>query len=153
MVGDAFGGMSVPWHLTTSEMVQQVDRVLHHDGIYVVNLIDHPPLGFARAAVATLAEHFEHVALTAAPATLERLDGGNLVAVASQEPLRPAAVETGLAERATGWSLINGDELAEWVGEAPVLTDDHAPVDQLLTPYSSAHRPAVDSRASRTSSG
>lgn len=137
VVGDAFGGMSVPWHLTTSEMVQQVDRVLRDDGIYVVNLIDHPPLGFARAAVATLSDRFEHVALTAAPPTLERLGGGNLVAVASQEPLRLGAVETGLDEQATGWSVISGDELAGWVGDAQVLTDDLAPVDQLLTAYQS----------------
>ncbi len=137
VVGDAFGGMSVPWHLTTREMLQEVDRVLDEDGIYVVNLIDHPPLGFARAALATLQDGFEHVALTAGSETLQGLSGGNLVAVASQEPLRLAAVESGLAERATGWSVITDAALEEWVGDAQVLTDDHAPVDQLLTAYHS----------------
>ena len=32
---------------------------------------------------------------------------------------------------------ITGDELARWVGDAQVLTDDHAPVDQLLEPFGS----------------
>ena len=29
------------------------------------------------------------------------------------------------------------DDLTGFVGDAPVLTDDYAPVDQLLTPYTS----------------
>ena len=36
-----------------------------------------------------------------------------------------------------GWRVIEGAELEAWVGDVPVLTDDFAPVDQLLTPYSS----------------
>jgi hypothetical protein len=30
---------------------------------------------------------------------------------------------------------VSGTDLDDWVGDAQVLTDDHAPVDQLLTPY------------------
>ena len=30
--------------------------------------------------------------------------------------------------------LLTGADLASFVGDAQVLTDDHAPVDQLLTP-------------------
>jgi len=48
VVGDAFGGISVPWHLTTREMVAEIDRVLAADGVYAANLIDHGPLAFAR---------------------------------------------------------------------------------------------------------
>ncbi|MFP5282845.1 MAG: fused MFS/spermidine synthase, partial [Actinomycetes bacterium] len=58
VVGDAFGGVSVPWHLTTREAVAEVERVLHADGVYAVNLIDHGGLGFARAEVATLSRVF-----------------------------------------------------------------------------------------------
>ena len=54
VVGDAFGGLSVPWQLTTREAVELVDRALADDGVYAVNLIDHPPLGFVRAELATL---------------------------------------------------------------------------------------------------
>ena len=36
VVGDAFGGISVPWHITTQEAVREIDRVLTGDGTYVV---------------------------------------------------------------------------------------------------------------------
>ena len=54
VVGDAFGGVSVPWHLTTTEAVREVERVLTEEGVYVVNLLDYGPLAFARAEIATL---------------------------------------------------------------------------------------------------
>ena len=63
IIGDAFGGRSVPWHLTTEEFVRDLDRVLRPDGTYAVNVIDQPPLGFVKAEVATLREVFEHVAI------------------------------------------------------------------------------------------
>ncbi len=136
VVGDAFGGVSVPWHLTTREAVRDVDRLLSAQGVYVLNMIDRPPLGFARAEVATLTEVFDHVALAARPDTLARTGGGNLVAIASDAPVDLAAVEARLAARGSESQLISDAELTEWTGDAPVLTDDYAPVDQLLTPYS-----------------
>ena len=54
-VGDAFGGIAVPWHLTTRETLLDVDRVLRPDGLVVLNVIDYPPLDFARAELATVA--------------------------------------------------------------------------------------------------
>jgi hypothetical protein len=39
-------------------------------------------------------------------------------------------------EPGADWNVITGAELAAWTGHASVLTDDHAPVDQLLAPYS-----------------
>jgi spermidine synthase len=135
VVGDAFGGVSVPWHLTTREALAGIDRALTDDGVYVANLIDRGPLAFARAKVATVTDRFAHVALLAAPGVLAREDGGNLVVVASQRPLDVASITDRIDERGTGWRALTGDELTGWVGEAPVLTDDFAPVDQYLTPY------------------
>ena len=137
LVGDAFGGISVPWHLTTTEAVREVERVLTPEGVYVVNMIDRGPLAFARAEVATLQGEFAHVALMARPDVLTRADGGNLVAVASAAPLDVAGIAGRLTERDTGWGVITGPELDAWVDGAGVLTDDYAPVDQLLTPYAS----------------
>ena len=42
--GDAFGGLAVPWHLTTTAFLDEVARVLRPGGAYVANLIDYPPL-------------------------------------------------------------------------------------------------------------
>ncbi|MDN4173662.1 fused MFS/spermidine synthase [Nocardioides sp. SOB77] len=135
VVGDAFGGVSVPWHLTTREAVAEVRRVLRREGVYAANLIDHGPLAFARAEVATLREVFDHVALVARPGAFDRTAGGNVVVVASDEPLDLAAVTRGLADRDLGWEVRADADLDAWVGDADVLTDDRAPVDQLLTPF------------------
>jgi spermidine synthase len=135
VVGDAFGGLSVPWQLATREAVQLVDRALTEDGVYAINLIDHPPLAFVRAELATLRTVFPHVALLARPAVLAGDEGGNVVAVASRSPIPAEDIARRLADREPGWELAEGVELDEFIGDAAVLTDDFAPVDQLLTPY------------------
>lgn len=138
VVGDAFGGVSVPWHLTTREAIEDVRRVLDDDGVYAANLIDHGELGFARAEVATLGDTFDHVAVLGEPTDLStplQGDGGNLVAVASNRPVDLGRVEELLEKRETGWVSLSGPALDDWLGDAEVLTDDHAPVDQLLEPY------------------
>jgi spermidine synthase len=140
VLGDAFGGVSVPWHLTTRETVREIERVLTADGIYVINLLDYGPLAFARAEVATLADTFDHVALATETDTLTNGEkaGGNLVVIASNAPLDVASVAADIKRRGAEWDVITGAELAAWTGDAPVLTDDYAPVDQLLTPYPTA---------------
>ena len=135
VVGDAFGGLSVPWQLTTVEALRLVDDALAADGVYAVNLIDHPPLDFVRAELATMREVFPEVVLLARAPVLAGEDGGNVVAVASRRPLPVEAITARLAERGLAWQVADGTTLADFVGDADVLTDDFAPVDQLLTPY------------------
>ncbi|MEU0084698.1 fused MFS/spermidine synthase [Streptomyces sp. NPDC006274] len=140
VVGDAFGGVSVPWHLTTLEAMRDVRRVLDEDGLYVANLIDHGAMAFARAEVATLSETFEHVALVGEPTDIG-LDptatpaGGNMVVLASDRPVDLRAAQDTLDARQTGWKIATGGDLTSWIGDARLLTDDYAPVDQLLQPY------------------
>jgi spermidine synthase len=141
VVGDAFGGVSVPWHLTTVEAMTDIRRVLNEDGLYVANLIDHGDLAFARAEVATLGATFEHVALVGEPTDIgldptATPEGGNLVVLASNRPVDLRAAQEALDARQTGWKIAAGDDLTSWTGDAQPLTDDYAPVDQLLQPYS-----------------
>ncbi|MGY1592765.1 fused MFS/spermidine synthase [Geodermatophilus sp. SYSU D00708] len=140
VVGDAFGGLSVPWQLTTVEALRLVDDALTDDGVYVANLIDRPPLGFLKAELATLREVFPHVLLLARAPVLAGEDGGNVVAVASQQPLPADAIESAMRRQDLAWQVAQGEELVRFTGDAEVLTDDHAPVDQLLTTYD---RPAA----------
>jgi spermidine synthase len=135
VVGDAFGGLSVPWQLTTREAVRLVDRALTDDGVYAVNLIDHPPLRFVRAELATLRAVFPHVVLLARAPVIAGQDGGNVVAVASRSPLDAQRLRETLPDVDLAWQVADGQALDRFVGDAEVLTDDHAPVDQLLTPY------------------
>jgi spermidine synthase len=137
VVGDAFGGLSVPWQLTTREALELVDRALTDGGVYAVNLIDHPPMRFVRAELATLRAVFPHVVLLARAPVLAGEDGGNVVAVASRSPLDAQRLREGLPDLDLAWQVADGEELDAFVGDAEVLTDDHAPVDQLLTPYGS----------------
>lgn len=136
VVGDAFGSLAVPWHLTTAQMVEQVRRVLRPGGVYVLNVIDNPPLAFARAEAATLLAAFQDVALMAVPAALRGEVGGNLVLVGSDRALPVDRLGSLAADRGEPDSVLDRAGMVAFTGDAAVLTDDDAPVDQLLTPYS-----------------
>jgi MFS family permease len=120
VVGDAFGGRAVPWHLTTAEFAEDIRRVLRPEGVYALNLIDYAPLGLARAEAATLLSVFEHVAVIA-----HAEPGGNLVMLASDAP-----IPDGMLSSARGATPLDAAEFAD--GADP-LRDEDAPADQLLT--------------------
>ena len=132
MVGDAFGSLSVPWHLTTHEFIDEIDRVLRPGGVYVINVIDYPPLEFVEAETATLLEVFAHVGVIAPYRYLDGGSGGNFVLVASQSPVAWDGVQAGLNERSLNEIAWFGDQARDFAGGAPVLRDDYAPVDQLI---------------------
>jgi spermidine synthase len=130
VIGDAFGYLVVPWHLATREMMAEASRVLRPGGIYAQNVIDYPPDRFLKAELATVAAVFPHVALIAPPKALNGGTGSNFVIVASRSPLPLDAIRTGLVRHAKDpVTLLPNSEFA---GDARVLTDDYAPVDQLL---------------------
>jgi spermidine synthase len=127
VVGDAFGTYSVPWHLATTEWADEVKRVLKPGGLYTLNVIDLPPLELLKAEAATLLDRFRYVRIVTY-GYLEHPVGGNAVVLASDRPV-PAAAGTENREATTlGYS-----EVTALADGAPVLTDDYAPTDQLLT--------------------
>ena len=132
VVGDAFGHLVVPWHLATREMAVDIARVLKPDGVYAQNVIDYPPDRFIKAELATVAAAFPHVALVAPPDALAGDTGANFVIVASKSPLPLTALRASLDLVTEPVTLLSGAELDDFVGDARVLTDDFAPVDQLL---------------------
>ena len=135
VIGDAFGGLAVPWHLTTVEMLDEIARVLRPGGAYVVNIIDYPPLRFVRAETTTAASVFSHVSVIASRETIAGEGGGNLVLVASDTPLDRAGVEAAIeewGEGATTAVLSDPAEVRAFMRQSMTLTDDFAPVDQLL---------------------
>jgi hypothetical protein len=126
VVGDAFGSRAVPFHLATREFLADVHRVLRPGGVYVANVIDSGRRAFLRAEAATLASVFAHVAVVLGPGAVAGLRS-NSVLVASDRPiadvLRRAPVQ--------GGELV--DDVDAFVRGASLLTDDFAPVDQLLS--------------------
>jgi len=132
VVGDAFSGLSVPWHLTTVEFVAEIAARLRPDGIYTVNVIDYDEATFARSATATLDEVFGHVAVMAPPGYFHGGEGGNYVLVGSNRPLDVAAIESKIASRAGSEVVVTGDDLTRFIDGASPLVDDFAPVDQMI---------------------
>lgn len=133
--GDAFGGLAVPWHLTTTAFLDEVARVLRPGGAYVANLIDYPPLAFFRAEAATAATRFPFVSIISSQRTIDGIAGGNLVLVAAETPIDEAAVVAAIATWAETEPTAVLSERAEvdaFIGSAVILTDDYAPVDQLI---------------------
>lgn len=137
VIGDAFSSTAVPWHLTTVEFISDLKAAMAPQGVYVMNVIDFGDRDFIRAEVVTVQEVFSEVAVLAPSAYFnEPNTGGNFVVVASDAAIDRAAIEAGLAQRDSTSIVLDGAELDQWVGDARTLTDDFAPVDQMLDiPY------------------
>ena len=125
IVGDAFSGLTIPWHLTTTQFVDELDRVLRADGLVVANLIDGGDAAFVRAAMATYATRFEHVALIVAPGGFDQPDARNFILIASHRAISAPVVDV-----ADG-SYLPAAQAAGLIGDVRPLDDDFAPVDQL----------------------
>jgi MFS family permease len=125
VVADAFSGLTIPWHLTTTQFIDTVDRVLASDGIVVANLIDGGDLDFVRAELATYHTRFEHIGLIAPPGGLPVTGARNLILMASHRPLPEPIVDPG------DGVVLDGPTVETLLDGALVLDDDYAPVDQL----------------------
>lgn len=123
VVGDAFSGVVVPQHLATLEFAEQVRRVLRPGGIYVLNVIDCPPLRVSRAEAATLLAAFDHLVLTADRDLLRSRDAGNVVFVASSAPLPQADLARAAARGPLPEDLLDRAEVVRFAGDAPVVRD------------------------------
>jgi predicted membrane-bound spermidine synthase len=140
--GDAFNDFSVPWHLTTREFNEQLSGLLAPDGVYMMNLVDILNSGrFLAAFVHTARQTFPHVTAIATDA-LPGVDTGAernaFVVVCSKQPL---VLDTPPLGSGPGESMFRGQILSKQVvddlmrrARPPELTDDYAPVDNLLVP-------------------
>ncbi|GAA0263402.1 fused MFS/spermidine synthase [Cryptosporangium japonicum] len=124
VVRDAFVGPVVPPHLTTTEFVTDVARVLRPTGLYLANVTDGPPLALARAEVATARKTFEHVALVSETPVLKGRRYGNLVLLASPAPLPTSDLARLLARSVAPTRVLEGPDLEKFTAGAVVTTDD-----------------------------
>lgn len=123
VLGDAFVGRSVPRHLATVEFARLVRRMLRPGGVYALNVIDEPPLAFARAEAAVLLRVFPHLLMITDTDVLRGRDSGNLVFVASDAALPRAE----LARRADRGPLpervLQREAVVRFAGTARPLRD------------------------------
>ncbi|MGI9667406.1 MAG: fused MFS/spermidine synthase [Acidimicrobiia bacterium] len=130
IVGDAFSGRSVPWHLTTKEFISQLDEVLTPDGVYAINVIAHPPNEFVRAELVTLASVFDHVVLVSPQRQLDGGRGGNYILAGSRTPFDGDRIANLVTD---GEVVLVDAEALDWARGGLVLIDEFAPTDQLLS--------------------
>jgi spermidine synthase len=137
--GDAFNGYAVPYHLTTKEFNDHVKAHLAPDGIYMLNIIDGRKGEFARSEARTLRETFPYVAALPVNENYSDLWGNLWVLVGSSTPIDRDAylAATQVAPRPDiTRHLWDGDQLSDFMsqGRSVLLTDEYAPVDNLLAP-------------------
>jgi spermidine synthase len=131
VISDVFAARAVPWHLVTREAIGEVRRTMAPDGVYVANVIDGGRLRLLGAYVATLRQVFDDVAI--AWIVVESGVSGNVIVVAGDGlPLDgiAASLVRDLTEPAR---LATDAEIAAIADAAPILTDDFAPTDALIS--------------------
>ncbi|MEV0845552.1 fused MFS/spermidine synthase [Streptomyces sp. NPDC049954] len=126
VVTDVFAGARTPAHLTSTEFLDEVRRVLAPQGRYAANLTDGPPLAFLRGQVATAAAVFPELALAADPAVLRGKRFGNAVLFASLPPLPVAELTRRIASDPHPGRVEHGRGLAGFTGGAKPVRDADA---------------------------
>ena len=130
---DAFNDYSVPYQLVTREFNDKIAEILSDDGAYIMNLVDtHDIAQFLGAVINTLQKTFPYVYVTAEqnshPVTREPF-----VIVAAKKPIDMMALQDD--KKIKIWHPTEAEmEYFRKSSRGIVLTDDYAPVENLLTP-------------------
>ncbi|MFB6815019.1 spermidine synthase [Streptomyces sp. NPDC056347] len=126
VIADVFSGARTPAHLTSTEFLAEVRRVLKTGGSYVANLADGPPLAHLRAQIATAATVFPELALAADPAVWRGKRFGNAVLLASDLTPRLAELTRKVATDPHPGRVEHGRALADFTGGAVPVRDAEA---------------------------
>ena len=137
ILGDAFNHYSVPYHLTTKEFNDRVHTWLADDGIYAVNIIDGPRGEFVRSYFNTLRETFKYTYLAEGNWDWRHAARSFFILIGTDQPLdipSLAKFDGGDGDPLLARTLASDAEINRLFTEAPLvkLTDDYAPVDQML---------------------
>ena len=129
VIADVFAGGRTPAHLTSAEFWAAARRVVHgtssgsRDGVVAANVADGAPLAHTRAQVATARAVFPHACLIADAAVLRGRRFGNLVLVASSEPLPVDALTRRTAGDPMPGRVVYGTDLVRFTAGAKAVTD------------------------------
>jgi spermidine synthase len=140
VIADVFAGAVTPRHLTTAEFAAATARALRPGGVYAVNVAaglsspggmpeaklgmsGTPSLDGARAAVATIRSVYKETCVIAEASVLRGRRRGNLVIIASDQPLPEAALGRAAAGDPFPARMVAGEDLRRFVAGAPVVTD------------------------------
>jgi len=138
VIADVFAGARTPGHLTTAEFAAATARALRPGGVYAVNVAagvtrdvsgeafgtsGAPSLDGARAAVATVRSVYKETCVIAEASVLRGRRRGNLVILASDQPLPEAALGRAAAGDPFPARVVAGEDLRRFAAGAAVVTD------------------------------
>jgi hypothetical protein len=122
VVADVFQGGKVPSQVCTAEFVASAARALRPGGCYVANIMDGPPLDFARAQAALIHEAFPLAAVLADAAVLRGRRHGNVILVGAGADAPLPRLVRRLAADPFAVRLEHGERLARFLaGRRPRL--------------------------------
>lgn len=139
---DAYGAYSMPFHLTTDEFNRNLAQHLNPGGVYVLNVIDNAEYGLLLGAmVATLRRTFPYVYVFTQHREGVKPGLDNYVVAATREPVITIDWRAGHHLAFPG-AVLSASEVQALVEKSGglILTDDHAPVEQLIAPALRHHR-------------
>lgn len=137
---DAYNDLSIPYHLTTKEFAQQIKDILNPGGILLTNIIDNFQRGsFLPSYMKTVREVFgeDNVYLLSVSPDFENIGISTFIVLASNGGLDINAfdsyVKNHLKSDATA-SVVPENMIKEFLNKrhSILLTDDYAPVDNLI---------------------
>lgn len=91
IIADIFTGSAVPRHVTTSDFVALAHAALQPEGVYLANVIDGRPLGYARKMAGVVRGEFRDAVVLTEADVLEQAYRGNLLMVGADRDLRALA--------------------------------------------------------------
>ncbi|HEX6681334.1 MAG TPA: fused MFS/spermidine synthase [Candidatus Limnocylindrales bacterium] len=111
IVADVFQGARVPEQVGTLEFARAAVRALRPGGCYVANIMDGPPLEFARGQAAVLREAFAQVAVVADAAVLRGRRHGNVLLAAGDRSVDVVRLARRMAADPFAVRVEHGDRL------------------------------------------
>lgn len=133
--GDTFNGFSVPYQMVTREFNDKIAALLTDEGIYMLNIIDMYDSGkFLGALVNTIRKTFDTFYIVSQ--LFPHSECNNFIIIAGKQPfsLEGLGREKMLAHLLLEiFNTSQIEALAKKAGQI-ILTDDYAPVENLLAP-------------------
>lgn len=119
---DAYSSLSPPFQLGTTEAIERMKKSLSDEGLLVMNLISRTDTNetFLGAQMATVRNHFPYTQAWSYSESVGSSERQNVLLIAGSRPLPDLDLP------------MLGEEIRLTLDEAPLLTDDFAPVERLM---------------------
>ena len=126
LILDAFDGARVPASLATAEFLAEVAARRRPGAVFIANITDRAPFGWARRFVAGVRQGHRSLLVSAETPVWKGRRFGNLVVVASNGPLPATELSRTAARAAFPYRFLAGRDVVDWIGDAEPFADADA---------------------------